>query len=472
MSDNINLNTIRANNIDDIDTIDVIDKLQDKTGKLNSTAKIVINGESFTLSAKDKGNNKVAINVTKNYASGLKGFLQKLFGYRSQVAHSITSKLATIMTSNKYAQITQNLLQFRSIVSESLKKGVKDIEIADYGLSPNRQIVSTNNLVKKIQNEFASEGVKLRFIQIDNYNAALNIAPDRLLICPKAKNMKNSETYSQTINNIKNGEHKIREDRRKSYNISPEMLDAWKNFLSREENVKKIDIPTKLNEYLHQDPNSIPEKETGWKAQFKADPDKALRNFVLKNLSYEYKDITQEEFEELVSDVKNYLDVMNIKDEKERNEKLKEFCATENWRNEKEQERYDDFYNDDIKKGYSPEEARERADDGPMYTARFQRLNSIFSIATFRETSKLGLEFFKEQNIPVMFQFADYYGNNLQGEKFNNILSETKSLDEDKKQGSAITHSELRHAKRLKERFTDFALKLAGGGKEERAQQA
>ncbi|WP_406019163.1 hypothetical protein [Succinivibrio sp.] len=163
---------------------------------------------------------------------------------------------------------------------------------------------------------------------------------------------------------------------------------------------------------------------------------------------------------------------MNIKDEKERNEKLKEFCATENLRNEKEQERYDKFYNDDIKAGYSPEEARERADDGPMYTERFQRLNSIFSIATFRETSKLGLEFFKEQNIPVMFQFADYYGNNLQGEKFNNILSETKSLDEDKKQGSAITHSELRHAKRLKERFTDFALKLAGGGKEERAQQA
>ena len=99
-------------------------------------------------------------------------------------------------------------------------------------------------------------------------------------------------------------------------------------------------------------------------------------------------------------------------------------------------------------------------------------LNNVFVYATFRQTSKLGLEFFQEQNKPVMFQFADYNGNSLEG-RFVDIKNEIKNRKDENgnitinqgKLGSAITHSEMRHAARMQKRLdAQFDLNLVYGG--------
>ena len=44
---------------------------------------------------------------------------------------------------------------------------------------------------------------------------------------------------------------------------------------------------------------------------------------------------------------------------------------------------------------------------------RFIEFNNIISNATFRQTSKLGLDFFHEMKHPVMLQYADHHGTDL-----------------------------------------------------------
>lgn len=80
--------------------------------------------------------------------------------------------------------------------------------------------------------------------------------------------------------------------------------------------------------------------------------------------------------------------------------------------------------------------------------------------------------FFHEQNIPVMFQFADYKGADLEG-RFGDIENEIKNRKDENgnfiripnKAGSAITRSEMRHAIRMQKRLDlDFDLNLIHGG--------
>ena len=80
--------------------------------------------------------------------------------------------------------------------------------------------------------------------------------------------------------------------------------------------------------------------------------------------------------------------------------------------------------------------------------------------------------FFHEQNIPVMFQFADYKGADLEG-RFGDIENEIKNRKDENgnfiripnKAGSAITRSEMRHAIRMQKRLDlDLDLNLIHGG--------
>ncbi len=462
MSDNI----IRTNDVKNLSVMDVINNMQNKDGTLNISTKIEVNGEKYEFCLSEGSNGKVRATTNVLQEKGIFASLKRFFcgdknaAQRMTVANEITRKMKDIIDSNKYTQITGNLLQFRAIIDKNIKANNKNIEIADYGLSPNRDVVKLNNLLAKIKNEYADKNLNISFNQIDNYNSACKIKPSTLCIYPDAGKIRLEGTLDDTLEKIKNGT--IMQEFDPHWKIPEDNVKEWTKFLQRPENLKKINIPAKLNEYLHQPENSVPEKTTGWKAEFKADPDKALRNFVIKNISYQYKDITSGELEQLIKDMKRYLDIMNTPDKTERDDALRAFFDPKKFRNEKEQAKYEEDLRTNIAENpeYSEEEMTEYTNSQHHVgkTRRFAILNNIIVYATFRQTSKLGLEFFHEQNKPVMFQFADYNGKNLEG-RFDTIENEIKDKKDKngnmilEKKGSAITHSEMRHAKRMQQRF-------------------
>ncbi len=80
--------------------------------------------------------------------------------------------------------------------------------------------------------------------------------------------------------------------------------------------------------------------------------------------------------------------------------------------------------------------------------------DNVLAYSTFRQTSKLGIDFFREQKVPVLFQFSDNKGRSLAGEGKNKIINEdfwktSKHEGEKPITGSSITNSELRHVNKI-----------------------
>ena len=83
--------------------------------------------------------------------------------------------------------------------------------------------------------------------------------------------------------------------------------------------------------------------------------------------------------------------------------------------------------------------------------------DNVLVYATFRQTSKLGLSFFKEEKVPVMFQYADYNGSSLRNNFQKKVDAEDQWKGDNldiKAGGSAITYSEMRHIERMQRQET------------------
>ena len=89
----------------------------------------------------------------------------------------------------------------------------------------------------------------------------------------------------------------------------------------------------------------------------------------------------------------------------------------------------------------------------------FNLFSNVVSVAFFRETSKIGLDFFRRRGTPVMFQFSDYSGRSYVGREQELFQPEGWRDGEDaqgfrENGGSSITSSEMRHALRMGENTT------------------
>ncbi len=461
MTDSVTDRTINLNSINELKVSDVINKMQDNRGEFYSSSKVKINGESFSLSFTRVNNRQMAVSVKKDY-SGIKGFFQKLVGYRSHIANALNTKLAEVIKSNKFALATSNLDNFRKIVHGSLAKGKKTIEITDYGKSNDRRVVAEFNLVKKVEQEFSQQGIKIRFNQIDTYNDLIGISPYNVNVAPEDKvGSAFNGNISKTLDKLKNGAMELQKDN----NISKEQLKAWTEFLGQEQNIKKLDIVSKLNSYLHMDKDTVLEKNTGWKAEFKSDPQKALMNFVLKNLRGYMEGVPEEVKQQTYTDVKKYLDIMHNPDENIRQEELNKFFGNpKDWFTPEQQKNYNDQFA--FLKKANPELSDKEIDDFLMSkdvfklggSQRYLNFNSVFISAFFRQTSKLGLEFFNQQKVPVMFQYTNNQNNYMSENDLHNIINENhntdggRDIDRDAS-FSTITNSELRHSRRIVSRF-------------------
>ncbi|MBP3848859.1 MAG: hypothetical protein J6D22_03830, partial [Pyramidobacter sp.] len=362
---------------------------------------------------------------------------------------------------NSFQIISSNRAKLNEIIAENEDK--KIIEVADYGLKPNRELVKDSKLVKNINAEMLDEDEdqprKINFNKIDGYNTVIGIVPKSLDI----------RTLPGTLKKIANGTLEISKAVSNGSQYGLNRVQEWKNFLARPEVLEKINIPAKLYKYLHLEPGHAPAKKSGWEASFAADKDLALKQFVLKNLPYSQKDVSEESIDLVVGKIKEYVEIFHMEDSPEKTQKLDDFFKKENWFGPEDQIELD---KDIAERGEDAGKAK--FNSRPLETRNLYNLfTNIFVFSTFRQTSKLGLDFFREQGVPVMFQYSDYNGKSLKGRegeiRGENFWKNGYQVVKNKGVGgSAITHSELRHVFRLIDKSaqdgTTFNVKFAEGG--------
>ena len=87
--------------------------------------------------------------------------------------------------------------------------------------------------------------------------------------------------------------------------------------------------------------------------------------------------------------------------------------------------------------------------------------------AFFRQTSKLGLEFFRSKKIPVVFQWSDFNGKSLDNAEGKKEINDKWWLNGYKKSSAgkygSITYSEMRHVERMNQTKNKIDVVKVGG---------
>ncbi len=455
---------LSLNSIKDLEAIDLVDKFTENNEF--TSGKIKLNGKTYNITfINNEGKN--SLKVEREFKGLFGAFRNKHCNRLTSHAVDLMAKLKQTLESKEFALIRNNYYKLLDLAQKD-KSERTQIELADYGLKSNRNLVKSQNVIKAVNSKLESMNIDkvIRFNRIDNYNTLSGITPLAL----------NINQYANTMNKIANRKLAIDPKLFKKFDhtVSEPQLKKYFNFISRPENVDKFNIPKKLYGYLHQTEAFNPaDKQTGWKADFKRNPDQALRNFMIKNVSPTYKKDAEKYIEKTLPLFKEYIEIFNIKDEKERNTKLNEFLSPEKWLSEKglqvrreNIEKYADAY------GMSFEDAEKEYNNKYSLVKEshtFSFLSNIICYATFRQTSKLGLEFFRENNVPVLFQYADRSHKDLKGDEYQAIKNEHFWKEGELKKdvgGSIITNSELRKLGRMKNKYgEDFNLQLVHGSR-------
>ena len=435
VSVNVNMNISAVN---DITSGRLAVNFENKSGKLRSGA-ISMGGETFSVSFSGK-----SATVKKQF-EGFFGGLKSFFFGRTTQARAIEQKMNDIIQAHggRDFQIVSNSRAYLGHLMEKAP-GEGRLEVADYGLQRNRNAVRDAKLVEALNEKFgATTGRQLFFNQIDTYNALFSIEP--LSFSPI--------NFAGTLEKIKNGTLAQNSDV-STADFDMDKANAWKAFLARPENVAKIDIPGKLHRLLNLPPGHVTSKETGWEATFAnaANKDEALAQFVLKNLPFSAKDISPAEFQDLCSRVKRFAELSALPEGADKKRQLEDFFKRENWLGPYEEQRFEDLKED--YEGFSKEEVDEdfKSRTPTENCMRYITFSNVFTNAMFRQTSKMGLEFFKEQGIPVLFQYADHTGKTMQGRFSAEVKHEAAKHDLDdirQSGGSPITYSEMRRAAKI-----------------------
>ena len=279
-------------------------------------------------------------------------------------------------------------------------------EIVLYGFSDVRDMV-----VDKLAQH------NVNFTSIDYYNAQFGIKPDTLSF----------DSLPGIIDGINNGTLKLIGN--DDSIVSREKLERWGEFMHN--NARKLDIFSRIRQYktAAENPKRF-KNETGWVGEAaRKGIDRMMESLVRKNIpgdehriygSYKLtnKDITA------ISYFFQKMAELDGKASKEDREKL--------------------MLDGLAYAGYSEVELDFR--DGLLRLATIVMRNMFF-----RQTSKLGLEFCKQEGTPVMFQWSNHEGVSLEGSD-KTIKNTWWKNDRDSVHnhyGATITFSEMRHVMRM-----------------------
>lgn len=263
----------------------------------------------------------------------------------------------------------------------------------------------------------------VNFTLIDDYNTACGLTTDSV----------GAISLYRTINSIRSGELRIGSDANGA--IPDEKLQKWAAFLQR--NVGKLDIFAKIASYQQAEENPRANRNKGgWIGEAARNGYwKTLRAIVKKNIpgstrttefGHKLVDKDIEAIATAISTLATYAVKGEPLDDRERYRNLIFKCVTE-------------------VAGYKGQEAENVAKELAWVTDMV--LYNMF----FRQTSKLGLDFFKEEGVPVMFQWSTHEGISLA--KATNELGD-KWWKDDKSSihdhyGATITFSEMRHVQKM-----------------------
>ena len=296
--------------------------------------------------------------------------------------------------------------------SESGKVDAKGAEVAVYGFSDIRG-----------EHHESAESHNIKHTMIDEYNDGIGFTPQTLVL----------SRFRGRLGEIRDGTCRLR---KVSSGIPQEKIEAWMHFLQRPENLKKIDILGRLDEYvaIGHKPSKADRNLTGWKGEFARRGSKlALEVFVRKNLPGDYLKtplgngtyfhITDAHVPVLAGAL-NYL--------------ISQFKGMED----------DAHINGCIVQ--AAEDAGVKITDSEMH-ALSDALDGVIAGAFFRQTSKLGLEFFRETKTPVMFYWTNHQGHSMPDDN-RAITSKWWKYPGDSIQnhyGASITFSEMRHVQKM-----------------------
>ena len=395
---------------------------------------------------------------------------------KQSTALRLNATIAELMKSPNYqiARNTYDKLMEIATTHKGDENGV--IEVANYGHTEPRNRITALGVVEVVNRKLKDmkSGKSIHLNKIDTYNSELGITNKTLM----------PDQYGALMKKIASGKLTVDKELLDNdfYTVEREDLEQWRKFISNPEIVDKIDIPKKLFTYLNQ-PEGASDDDAGlvgWKKDFKTNPDQALRNFVIKNMPASAMKIglaNEDSINFQCNKIKEYIAIYNMEDGAEKDAKMEEFLNYENWPHTKaDDNKINKMVNSAIdayakEKNMSLRETQRnfgkkiRADfikNHPKELreciASYVVFSDIIMYATFRQTSKLGLDFFKSQNKPILFHMShrdltDFGDINwIKGENH----WKTGQLDPTYG-GSEITHSEVRHANKLVERYGEGA---------------
>ena len=472
---------IFVNNLSSLSAVNLVEKLRVGTDDvLKNEGSIRIGSETYkvTYVPDEKGVNQ--LQMKRNYTGFLiGGFLN--WWHRNDLttqphAVELTNKVNDMMKSTEYKLVRNTYDKLMEIAGANAGDANGVIEVGNYGHSEPRNKIQKLGVVDAVNRTLQAQGSNksIRLNKIDTYNTFLGVISDNM----------EPDKYGSLMRKIASGkltpdEKMMDSEDNEYYTVEKEDLQKWRTFISNPEIAAKIDISKKLYGYLHQQVGQADGvKQTGWKQDFKLNPDAALRHFVIKNMSAKFaKSLDEGMINTLCTKLREYVEAYNEPDATERNAKMKAFFDQATWpRTAQDEKKINALANslikqkakdlnipiDAAKKKFGATVQNELATKYSMTVAKKTTAYLLFAnvlvYATFRQTSKLGLDFFKSQNKPILFHMS-----NRDLTDFGNpdwILNERHWKDgqiDPTYGGSEITHSEVRHANKLMRDFGNDA---------------
>ena len=395
---------------------------QSATIKVNSNTFKVKVGVDGNVTVKFKGNslfNLLRLRTKSRLAEQLRSQVE---GWRASVARPEGAALKqTIAASTDRA--------FEEVYGPDPRTGIANAggsEVAVYGFSNIRG-----------DNVESASSHKISYAMIDDYNRGIGIHPEGLTL----------SRLDRRIETISTGQSKLYPSARTIND--PKKLQAWADFLARPENVRKIDIMTRLKEYIGigENPTKADRQLTGWKGEFaRKGVDEAMRSFVRKNLpgsslQLEYPGPDGKLVKTTLTDkhVAFLADALYI---------LVDQC-------------YGKVNDANINAALDGAARSTRLEMTPrLRSALSGLLDEVVASAFFRQTSKLGLEFFRERRTPVMFYWTNHQGQTISdgNRALTNKWWKNPGESVHKHYGAAITYSEMRHVQKMQQ--AEKAVKL------------
>ncbi len=447
--------------------------------KLKNNGSIRVGSKTYKVSYVSGENGTDRLQMKRHYTGPLGWLLNwaKSGSLATQsTALQLNAKIEELMKSKDYqlARNTYDKLMDIAKTHKGNENGV--IEVANYGHSEPRNKITTMAVVEAVNRKLqATKSHKtIQLNKIDTYNTILGITTRSLM----------PHRYGALMKKIADGNLKLDSKvlNNELYTVEAEDVEKWKAYISDQKILDKIDIPRKLFNYLNQ-PQGTSEDDAGlvgWKKDFKADPDKALRHFVIKNMPASTMKAglgNDEAINLMCSKIKDYVAIYSMEDGDEKTAKMAEFLKFENWPcTAEDQADIDDTIKGLINKKaeelrITPEEAQRlhgKAIKEAFYAKQpsralttlssYRLFANVIMYATFRQTSKIGLDFFRSQNKPILFHTS--HRNMMDFGDTDWILQEKHWKEGDGQLdqtygGSEITHSEVRHAYKLIQEYGD-----------------